>query len=134
MLQHTHKLFLCLALIAPFVFAAKALVCHELSAFGASLSQSKIQQNFTQVFKCEGVSKLLLVPYLWCPTSFSLDCGPLPTVGAAQASAPGTAFKGLTKSVSQLAVSCVHGKHTGGPFRARSGRPGMVYMVVPVGA
>ncbi|GLC38968.1 hypothetical protein PLESTB_000466600 [Pleodorina starrii] len=49
--------------------------------------------NFTQVLKCNSVSGLLLVPYLWSPISLDLDCGNSQTYSIFVASTPEALMK-----------------------------------------
>ncbi len=67
--------------ILSILLACNALGCYELTANTGSAEEIALLRNFSQVLKCDGVSGLLVVPYLWQPVSVTVDCGKLQSVG-----------------------------------------------------
>lgn len=89
----------CFAVALAFISVFKASrACEELTDATASQSELILLKNFHQVLKCNNIPGILVFPYIWGPTTVTVDCGKLQPVSAA----PGFGADALRPAASAL--------------------------------
>jgi hypothetical protein len=71
------------AVLALLLILQACSACQELTEATASPSELVLLKNFHQVLKCNHIPSILVFPYIWGPTTVTVECGKLQPVSAA---------------------------------------------------